>query len=170
MISWYATYCRSNFEGLVARQLERSAVETYWPHRPRKGWQGRIAQDSVFPGYLFARLDLAVQDTRPVLDIPQVVRILGFLPGQPVAIPDSEIETIRIMVDSPLPLTVATGLIHPGDQVRVRRGPLRGSEGVVAFEGRKCRLVVVIAMLGQSVSVPMDLEDVEVIGGSKRVA
>ena len=76
----------------------------------------------LFPGYLFVRM--AVVDRLRVLQVPGVVRLVGFN-GQLAALPDEEIETLKKGLAGgvraePHPFLTA------GRRVRVKSRPLRG--------------------------------------------
>jgi transcription antitermination factor NusG len=70
----------------------------------------------------------------------------------------SDLRAIKRLIDSERPLT-PEARIEPGQEVRVRSGPLRGVEGTVIKRRRCERLVVAVRLLNQGVS--MELEDVD---------
>ena len=79
-------------------------------------------QRPLFPGYVFVRI--ALREKLRVQEIPGVAWFVGF-DGTPAALPDEEIEALRI--------SFANGLRpepHPvwtlGRRVRVKEGPLVG--------------------------------------------
>src|SRR5712692_8434526 len=76
---WYAAYICANHEKRVAKQLEERAVEHFLPlYRSVRRWSDRRVQIdmTVFPGYVFVRL--ALRNRLCVLQIPSVVRLVGF--------------------------------------------------------------------------------------------
>src|SRR5712692_7022658 len=92
---WYAAYTCANHEKRVAKQLEERAVEHFLPlYRSVRRWSDRRVEIDLplFPGYVFVRL--ALRDRLRVLQIPSVVRLVGFN-GLPTALPDKEIEALR---------------------------------------------------------------------------
>jgi len=111
----------------------------------------------LFPCYLFVRG--AVSNRHHILTTPGVHTILCI--GHNFAvIPAQEIEAIR------LAMTVQTSLEpHPfltcGERVRVIRGTLRGTEGILLRRKGTHRLVLSVEMLAQSASVEIDVSDVE---------
>lgn len=92
-MNWYALHIRSNFEHLVALQLDAAGIENFYPHVVTKSSDGRREVATKFmPGYVFARFDPA-QRTR-IIAIAQVVGILGS-GRHAIAIPEDEIESVR---------------------------------------------------------------------------
>ena len=89
---------------------------------------------------------------------------VGFITfdGQPAQIPQSEIDSIRRLVDSELAYDP-----HPylkvGRRVRVRSGPLEGCQGILIRKKGLARLVLTVDLLQQSVSAELDVDCVEQI-------
>src|SRR5258706_14691214 len=89
---WYAAYTCAQHEKRVAAELGMREVELFLPlYSSVRRWKDRrVTLDlPLFPGYVFARL--ALRDRLRVLQIPSVVRLVGF-DGQPTALPDAEME------------------------------------------------------------------------------
>src|SRR6266852_9776523 len=92
---WYALYTYANHEKRVVAELDARTVEHFLPlYRSVRHWKDRrVTLDlPLFPGYVFVRL--ALRERLRVLQIPSVVRLVGF-GGQPTALPDSEMEIMR---------------------------------------------------------------------------
>lgn len=163
MDHWYALHCRSNTERLVAMRLEDAGLEAFYPHlvvqsKDRK----RDIERKFFPGYLFARFDLA--NKTPIAAVPQVVSILGWA-GAPVIIPSQEIEAIRVMVQADInPETLQpVPYMSAGDRVLVQRGPLAGLEGYVVYSKSSARVIVSVTMLARSVSAEVDMDSLALV-------
>jgi transcription antitermination factor NusG len=88
------------------------------------------------------------------------VGILGFGP-RPVAIPDVEIEAVKLIVSFPKPVPCA--YVSAGDRVVVCRGPLRGLEGYVAYAKGVARVIVSVQMLARSISAEVDADSLELL-------
>lgn len=123
----------------------------------------------LFPGYLFVRM--AAVDRLRVLQVPGVVRIVGFN-GQLAALPDEEIEGLKKGLSGgvraePHPFLTA------GRRVRVKRGPFEGREGILLRRKGKLRLVLSIELIMRSLVIDVDITDVEPgdmgTGGTSRV-
>ena len=56
-----------------------------------------------------------------------------------------------------------TNPFKAGDYVRVKYGPMRGTEGYVKREGAKATICLNVAILGSAVEVSISPEDVELV-------
>ena len=157
---WFAIWTRSRHEQVVREQLERKQVEAFLPTITRwSRWKDRRKKIDwpLFPGYCFARFDSA--DTLPVLKCSGVVNIVSF-EGRPVPIPDYELESLRVLVGTDLQYDPCP-LIREGAMVEVTHGPLRGVVGrLVRKDTIRARLVLSVDLIGQAVSVEVDVADV----------
>lgn len=164
---WYATYTRSNHEKRAAEQLEQRAIQHFLPsYATVRRWKDRRKRLELplFPGYVFVRIPL--QERLRVLSIPGVVRLVGF-DGRPAALPDAEIETLRMVLARRLRVAPYPYL-SAGRKVRITRGPLEGMEGVLVRQKGQVRLVISLDLIRQSALVEVDSCDVEPLGSSAR--
>lgn len=157
---WYAAYTSANHEKRVAEQLRVRSVEHFVPlYESVRRWKDRKVrlQLPLFPGYVFVRLPL--RDRLRVLQVPGVARFVAFN-GQPAALSDREIETLRTSLAVQL-----CAEPHPyltvGHRVRVKCGPLEGTEGILIRKKKAWRIVLSIELIMRSVSVEVDAIDVE---------
>jgi transcription antitermination factor NusG len=156
---WYAAYTSSNHEKSVAAQLRERNVEHFLPlYRTVHRWRDRRVRLEVplFPGYLFVRL--ALRDRMRVLEVPSVVRLVGF--GEhPAALPEQEIETLRRGFEGGV-----WAQPHPyltkGRRVRIKDGPLAGLEGILLRRTNGLRVVISIELIMRSLAVEVDAADV----------
>jgi transcription antitermination factor NusG len=169
MLSWYALHVRHDCEQLVTTALA-GHCETFWPHRETRG--NRIIRRAWFPGYMFVRADWSRADHRArVLGVSHVLGILG-ANGKPIAIPDQEIDSLRIL------MTQRAGVmlhrcVRIGERVRVTTGKFTGVEGILLrFGGARdgALLVVQIELLGQAVSAHLPAEAIESLAPIPRAA
>jgi len=147
-------------EKLVNQQLVSRDIEVFLPLVTRRQrWADRWMKVSspLFPGYCFARFPY--ERRLAVLSAVGFVQILG-VTGDPTPVPNSEIEAVRQLVSSTLPLDP-----HPylkdGMEVEVVRGPLEGVRGILVRKGRHARFVVAIHLIQQAAAVELDAADVE---------
>jgi len=158
---WFAVWTRSRHEQVVREQLEKKRIEAFLPTITRwSRWKDRKKKIDwpLFPGYCFARFDPG--DTLPVLKCTGVVNIVSF-EGRPAPIPDVELDSIRLLVDSDLQYDPCP-LIKEGTMVEVVSGPLRGVVGrLVRKDPHRARLVLSVDLIGQAVSVEVDAADVK---------
>jgi transcription antitermination factor NusG len=81
--------------------------------------------------------------------------------GKPAPIPEVEIESIRTLVGSELQFDPCP-LIHEGQMVEVVHGPLKGVIGrLLRKDIHHARLVLSVDLIGQAVSVEVDVSDVK---------
>ena len=157
--AWYAVWTRSRHEQVVREQLERKQIEAFLPTVPRwSRWKDRKKQIAwpLFPGYCFARFD--PQHRLSILTCTGVVSIISF-DGEPAAIPEHEIDSIRQLVESDLAYDPCP-MIREGEMVEVMHGPLKGVAGRLVRKGAHARLILSVDLIGQAVSVEVDAADV----------
>src|SRR5712664_3746800 len=161
---WYAVCTRHQHEKNAARILEYKEFEVFLPlYKARHRWKDRIKEVSVplFPGYLFVREGL--KRWLAILTTPGVSSIVS-CGDQPAAIPFSEIEGIKRVVESTLRVEPHP-FLKSGDWVRVKYGPIAGVEGILLRKKNVARLVLSVELLGKSAAVEVDATDVERISG-----
>jgi transcription antitermination factor NusG len=155
---WYAAYTCANHEKSATRQLERRSVECFLPlYRSVRRWKDRRVRLELplFPGYVFVRL--ALRDRLRVLEIPGVVRLVGF-DGHPSPLPFEDIEAIRTCLAS-RQLMTPHRYVRRGQRVRLLSGPLEGLTGVVLRQKNHTRFVISLELLMRSVAVEIDSAD-----------
>lgn len=159
---WYALRVKSNFESQVALSLRSRSIEEFLPsYKTRSRWSDRFKeiQRPLFPGYLFSYFQIDTQ-LLEVVKTPGIVQVVSISKGSPTPISQSEIDTIRRIVES-----TATIKPHPylntGDRVRIKRGPLAGLEGILTEFKKQYRLVVSVSMFARSLSVDLESDWIE---------
>ena len=164
---WYAAYTCAQHEKRVGEQLAQRDVEHLLPlYAAMHRWKDRRVRVDLplFPGYVFVRLVL--RDRLRVLQVPGVVRLVGF-GGLPSALPDDQIEILRSGVADRLHVEP-----HPflavGRRVRIVRGPLAGLEGILRRKKNGLRFVLSVELIQRSVAVDVDAADVQPLQVSKR--
>jgi transcriptional antiterminator RfaH len=157
MLRWYLIHTKPLSEALAQTNLERQAYEVYLPRatqsvRYNGHWRERIV--ALFPRYLFLRLAEGRQSLAPVRSTLGVASVVRF-GSKYTIVPDEVIRKLVARADA------ATGLhrlvrgsrLMPGTQVRIRKGPFDGLEGVFDREAGADRVIVLLNLLGQAVSV-----------------
>ena len=145
---------------MVQQQLERKRLDAFLPTITRwSRWKDRKKKIDwpLFPGYCFARFDLRERLT--VLMCSGVVSIVLF-DGEPASIQNTEIESIRALVETDLQYDPCP-LIREGIMVEVVYRPLCGVVGRLVRKGSHARLVLSVDLIGQAVSVEVDASDVK---------
>lgn len=162
---WYAVRVRSRFEQAAAAVMRVKGFEEFVPVvRTRRRWSDRVKElkAPMFAGYVFCRFD--AQRRNAILECPGVFNIVSFA-NQPIPVPDDEIQAVKVMVQSTLPLAPYP-FIEAGQKVRIDWGPLAGVEGVVVEVKKEFRLVASITLLQRSVSVEINRDWVSPVRGS----
>ena len=158
---WYACYTRGRHEKQVERLLGERDFEVFLPLVPRiRHWHDRekIVEFPLFPSYVFARFN--AHDLAHASAVPGLVTIVRFN-GRPVAIPEHEIENIRLLSTSlpPTPEDPDLGpFVEKGEAVEITSGPLAAVRGVVAEQRGNRRLIVVVGVsaIDQGLRVEVD--------------
>jgi transcription antitermination factor NusG len=158
--SWYALYTRHQHEKVIAQILSAKGLEVFLPlYNATRRWKDRTMRLALplFPCYLFLR---GMKERRlEVVTTPGIVSILS-INGEPAAIPESEIESVRKAIEwgnriEPHPF------LRCGDRVRVIFGPLQGLEGILVRKKNLYRLVLSVEILERSAAVEVDVSSVE---------
>ena len=161
--SWFAVYVQVNHEREVATRLEHKDVNSFVPlmecWSKRKDRRKKVSVP-MFPGYIFVRTILDNHTHVHILKTPGALTVLGNSEG-PLPIPSYQIENLQTLLKSPNPLTL-NPYLKEGNWVRVVRGPLTGCIGILLRHNpKKGRLIVSVDMICRSVSVELDVEDIE---------
>jgi transcriptional antiterminator NusG len=157
---WFAIRTRSRHEKLVERELIMRQIDAFLPtvarwHRVRE--RPHRTDWPLFPGYCFARFDSA--STATVLRCTGVAGVVSCA-GRPAAVPDADIDSLRILTSKFLPCDPCP-LLSEGDRIEVLHGPFRGVVGSL-LRKRDSRAVVVISVsaIGQAVRIEVSAADV----------
>jgi transcription antitermination factor NusG len=154
---WYALSVKPRHEFRVMEGLSSiDEVEGFLPtYRDKRIWSDRtrIIEVPLFGGYVFARFDANTRHM-PVLKLSGVKSIVGF-GSSPLALADTEIDSVRALVASGFPVQ-QWPFLKAGQKVRVEHGPLRGTEGVIVSQKDEWMMVVSIELLQRSVAVLLD--------------
>jgi transcription antitermination factor NusG/transposase-like protein len=165
-LRWYALYVQRRYEKIVATGLENKGYEVFLPtYQFRKRWSGRtkLIELPLFPGYAFCRFDF--QERLPIITVPGVNFIVG-IGRTPTPVDLTELEAVRTVVASGLPCE-PWPFITVGHAVRVEHGALAGLEGLVLNVKNSCRLIISVNLLGRSVAVELNRDDVKSIAPPK---
>ena len=157
---WYAVYTASNREKRVEHYLRMKGVDVFLPlYSITKRWRNRTTarvELPLFKGYLFVRI--APTERVRVLEAPAVVSLVGN-GREPLALPDSEIDTLRkelrLRQVDPFPY------LKVGQRARIRSGALAGLEGVIVRKDERLQVVVSIDAIMRSFAVHVHADEVE---------
>src|SRR3984893_7868657 len=160
--SWYAIYTRHQHEKMVAQILTSKGFEAFLPlYETTHNWKDRTKALSLplFPCYVFLKGGL--ERRLQIVTTPGMYGLVSSA-GQPAAIPDIEIEAIRRVVESGVPVE-AHPYLKCGNWVRVKCGPLTGIEGILVRKKNISRLVLSVEILGTAASIEVAAFQVEAV-------
>jgi transcriptional antiterminator RfaH len=150
---WYALYTHPRAEKQVFSRLEETGVETYLPlQKTYRQWSDRrkLIEKPLLSSYVFVKV--IPKDFPLVYKTPGVVKFVSF-EGQPVPIPQKQIDNLRLLIDSNAKIEVSSEKFEKGDNVEVITGSLRGLTGeLIKAKGRK-KVIVRIEELKQNIIV-----------------
>jgi transcription antitermination factor NusG len=162
--AWFALYTRHRHEKAVAQQLSERGLEAFLPlYKTAHRWKDRVKELflPLFPNYVFVLASPGQRGT--VLSTPGVHDFVR-LSGVPAPIPPAEIDAVRRVVHQSLNADPHP-FLKTGDWVRVNSGPLKGLEGILIRKKNFYRLVLSVELLVKSISVEVDVADVERMAG-----
>lgn len=152
--AWYVVHTKIRKEQYAEWQLTRRGVQTFlpWIVRPSSVTMEDVMQP-LFPGYLFARVDLAKQYW-DVVWAPGVHRLVGF--GETPSSIDAEvIEFLRERAGHDGVVRMFP-VFREGDRVRIKQGPLAGLVGIIEKPcGGRGRVRVLMELLRRQTRVEL---------------
>lgn len=147
---WYAVYTRPRAEKLVHNRLVEAGVETYLPlQKTFRKWSDRkkLVEKPLLSSYIFVKTNS--KNFPVVFKTNGVVKFVSF-EGQPVSIPQKQIDILRLLIDSNAEIEISSERFEKGDSVEVVSGALLGLTGELIKIGTHNRFVVRIDRLDQN--------------------
>ncbi|MET3979710.1 transcriptional antiterminator RfaH [Mucilaginibacter sp. UYP25] len=152
-LKWYPVYTHPRAEKKAYAALLEKGIEAYLPlSRRLKQWSDRKkwVEEPLIRSYLFVRI--ASNEQAGVLMTMGVARFLYFC-GKIAAMPDRQINDLRLVMASSLELEVTEENLQPGEEIRIKAGPLKGITGeIIAYKSQK-QLLLRLENLGFSIIV-----------------
>jgi transcription termination/antitermination protein NusG len=149
LLQWFALAVRPRVEEAVSKTLRAKGYDTFLPTYRKQYLSGARSWDSVlplFPGYVCCRFD--IQNRLPVLTTPGVIQVLGS-GSAPVALSDVEVSSLQAAVRANCPVQPFP-YVRTGKRVRIEKGLLAGTEGIVLSFKPALRLILSITLLQKS--------------------
>lgn len=171
---WYAIQTYSGSEQSVKRAIENLIRENKIEHRLErivvptediievKNNKKKISERSLYPGYVFVKLDLDTELWHLIQSLPRVSRFIGEA-KKPTPLSEADINTILEKVENraaPKPKV----FFDAGEVVRIIEGPFANFTGTVEeydMEHRKLKLNV--SIFGRSTPIEILYSQVEKI-------
>jgi transcriptional antiterminator RfaH len=162
---WYAAYTHSRAEKKVARELQKQEIEHYLPLvKTIRQWSDRKkkVEEPLIRSYIFVHI--TDKEYMDVLQTAGVMTIVRFS-GKPVAIPDWQIENLKILLGASIPIDVENHDFAEGEEVRITRGTLEGLRGTIQQVKGGHKLVISIHALHYHMTVDIDPAFVKAVNG-----
>jgi transcription termination/antitermination protein NusG len=160
---WFALYVKSRHEFSVETELFNKGIEVFLPAvKKHSQWKDRkkLIDYPLFPGYLFVNILPKAEELLNVIRTRGVVTILSSGAGRPVPVSHAEINALKLLNASSDVLDIYPQF-KEGVRVRVKRGLLKGVEGIIKKKENSLSLVINIEILGRSVGINVLAEDLE---------
>ncbi len=160
--SWFAVQTYARHEKVVAQEISYLGLSGFLPlARQVRNWTDRrkVVELPLFSCYVFVKLVATSRERLRVLQVRGVLRFVGSQ-GAGIAIPDEQIESLRILVEKQLPLC-SHPFLKIGQRVRIRSGALSGVEGILLSRSGERALIISLAAIERSLSVRIEGYDVE---------
>jgi transcriptional antiterminator RfaH len=145
---WFAVQVQPRKESLACLHLARQDFVHFAPRVSRtRRCAGRTLtlSEPLFPGYVFAALDLAQEPWRSINGTIGVARLVAF-GDQPVPLPAGFVEALVGRSDSEGVVGFEAPLA-PGDAVRIVGGALDDMVGTLVSADRHTRVMVLVELL-----------------------
>ena len=166
---WLALWTHSHSEQLVHDQLIAKAFNPFLPLIAvwsRRDGARHLVRKPMFPGYLFVRHAIDKASYIEIMKTNGLARILGERWDRPAIVADAEIDAVRQVLDTGLPI-LPHAYLKEGHRVRITKGPLAGVEGILIHNDlHKGLLVVSVELLQRSLAVEVDCTVVAPIRGA----
>lgn len=157
---WYAVFTLPRHEKHVFAQCLDRQIESFLPlYKVKHRWKNRCTVDlemPLFPCYSFIRIEPQVRVQ--VLQLRGVVSIISS-GRELLPVPDEYVNALRegLLVHKIEP--------HPevavGDWVRIKTGPMAGTEGILDRRKNSLRVIVKLEMLSRSLSVEVGSDEID---------
>ncbi len=156
---WHAVFCKPQQDARAEENLLNQGFEIFRPKtRTRKTHNGRRRTwvESLFPRYLFVRLNQQGQDWAPIRSTRGAVGLVRLGQQTPI-VPDFVIEDLRRRCDAD-GICNLTGTIdyQPDDLVEIIDGPCSGYRALFKARTSQERVVVLLKLMHQQRELELD--------------
>jgi len=162
---WYAVYTRSRHEKKVADEIDRNGYAVYLPLvKTLRQWSDRKKKVEVplISSYVFVYA--SEKERYYILNTTGVSGFVMF-EGKAAAIPEKQIQAMKLAIDSNLEIEVSKEVFVAGEQVKVINGLMKGAEGELIRKAHKFKLLIRVNNIGYSLMVEIRASDVSKIQG-----
>jgi transcription antitermination factor NusG len=150
---WFALYTKSRAEKRVYNWLQEKGIETYLPlEKKLKQWSDRKkwVEEPLIRSYIFVHVQR--KDLLFAVQTPGVVWAVKFR-GQPEAIPEAQINAIKLLLNADAPFEVSVEHFAKGEKVEVSRGKLKGLRGELIEHVNQKKVLIRLETIQQNILV-----------------
>ena len=150
---WFAIYTCPRAEKQVHTRLLEEGVESFLPlQKTYRQWSDRkkLVEKPLLSSYVFVKV--IPKEFPKVYKTNGVVKFVSF-EGQPVAIPQNQIDNLKLLINSDAEIEVTSEKFEKGDNVEVVAGSLVGLTGELIMTGKQKRVIIRIDKLEQNIVV-----------------
>ena len=152
MKRWYVVYCKPQQDARAEEHLRNQAYEVFRPQvrvRRRHGTRFQLIVESMFPRYLFIRLDDSNQNWAPIRSTRGVSNLVCW-GSQIPHVPDFIVDKIRSRLDKNNCVVLMTGDYRPNERLRIVEGPFTGNECLFSSRSGQERIIVLLEIMQQT--------------------
>jgi transcriptional antiterminator RfaH len=159
---WVLVQFKPNSDGIAVRNLERQNVTVFLPkaeQSSRRNGKFVTTTKPLFPGYLFAEIDLESDGWSAINSTYGVSRIVT-TGAKPSPVPEGLIEALQARCD-------ASGLVEQniefdvGEEVKLSHGPFSEWVGEIVEMAPDQRAWVLLDLMGRQTRVAVNLIDLQ---------
>ena len=153
---WFAIYTKSHFEKKAVDALIEQGFEAWVPLlKTLRQWSDRKkwVEVPLFNSYIFVRSTRNV--VKKALQVNGAVYVVSFS-GKPTAIPNEQIEWLRLLLASSEKFEVSLEDFSFGDLIIVEKGVLHGMKGKFVNYKGKSRVLLQIDAINQNLLIEIN--------------
>ena len=149
---WYVVLTKVRSEETAQIHLSTKGIEVFYPQLILPTSRSGRNIVSLFPNYVFVRIDASSPEYYQVVWCHGVKRLVSF-GGSPSPVDDRVVDFMREQAD-PRGLIMARSKLRAGDEVQITNGPFKGLVGIIQEPpDTKSRVKVLMAILSRQVQV-----------------
>ena len=164
-MEWFVLYVKARHEFATNAELRKKGIESFLPSIKRwRQWRDRkkLIDFPLFPGYLFVHIFPNSEGFVNALRTRGAVNLISAELGRPTPVLPEEISSLRLLIESGKELDIYPHL-KEGTWIRVRKGLLKGAEGILEKREDQYLFIVNIKLLGKSVGAKIYADDMEIV-------
>lgn len=167
MHQWYVIQTKPHKEDQVGQFLTRAAIEVFNPKIREVYYQRRAASfktKPLFPSYLFLNIDFSIEKNFHNIKYTRGVSKILCAEGRAINVQEQIISFLKQQTNENGLIQKKTTSLKSGDQVKVRKGPLKDLMGILQKPTRDDeRVIVLLNLLNYKMKATLHWTEVEKI-------